>query len=360
MSQDLKLKHKCPHYVVEEWLALEQDRQTLYFQQNPSSSQVKLLWNRQEVPKQGLYSSVEVTSLIPEPYEIETGDNDVFAISVSGGSTQQVTLPVGRKVKTRNIVAALNEELEGVTASEVRGRVHLRADRQGPDVSLKLEGGSAHETLGFEELRFYQTRTLIPGWSLVRRQDDEDPNARKLVFNEPLPVLDDIFEVSYYTRRQVCRRCMALGIENDLKHSQDGQPVLAENQTLLLQEVEKIIFTIRGSHPFHEWYGTSILDLIGNKIVGGGQIVEARLAAEISNAISRYRQIKEEQSRYQPVSDAEFLQQVTEINVEQDSSDPTIFYVSIGLRSRSGEIEQVEDTLMVSGASFAENFQFIR
>jgi phage baseplate assembly protein W len=200
----------------------------------------------------------------------------------------------------------------------------------------------------------------VPGWEIIKDKNNMDPHARVIRFHEPLRTDDDIFEVSYHTVRGVCRRCMGLGIENDFRHDRKGDPIFVENQRLLLQEVEKIVFTVKGSNLFHRWYGTSISELIGTKIVGGGQYVETQLVTEVSDALERYKQIKEQQSRYQPVSRKEMLQRIVSIEVKQDKYDATVFDVSIVLESQSGELEQITDTLLVGDASFAQGFQRVK
>jgi len=360
MSKDLRIKNVCPHQVIEEWLAIDTDRQTLRTVRYPSSSQVKMLWNRTLVPKQGLYSTVEVTGLQIEPFEIETGDNDTLSFSVDGGITQTITLPTGTAVTAASVVRSINGNASGIVATVTGGRVTLRHDRSNAQSTFKFEGGNGHTTLGFSELRFYRSRQIIPGWEIIGEANNVDPTARVIRFNEALHTDDDIFEVSYFTVRGVCRRCQGLGVENDFRHDRQGNPVFVQNQRLLLQEVEKIIFTIRGSNVFHNWYGTSLADLIGTKIVGGGRYLETQLVSEISNAIDKYQQIKDQQGRFQPVTRRELLQRVVSVNVAQDSKDPTVFFVDMVLESQSGELEQIQDTIVLPDASFASGFQRIR
>lgn len=360
MSKDLKLKHKCPHYVVEEWLSIERDRQTLRTVRFPSSREIQILWNRIIVPPQGLFSNVEITGLVRGPFDID-GDTDEFSFSIDGGATQTVVLPHGRAVRSTQIARRINEETTGIRASNTNGKVALALEGSEPDSTLKMEGGSAHTELGFPELRMYRGRLVVPGWSLVKEDPrfTEDPLARKIVFDEPLRTDDDEFEVSYHTIRAVCRRCMGSGVENDFRHNQKGDPIFVRNNQLLLQEIEKIIFTIRGSNVFHRWYGTLISDMIGSKIVGGGAMVESQLVAQISSTIERHRKLKERQAQIQPVSRAEMLNRVVSIEVEQ-GRDPTVFFVSITLESQSGEIETLDDELLISDADYADGFQLVR
>ena len=69
--------------------------------------------------------------------------------------------------------------------------------------------------------------------------------------------------------------------------------------------------------------------------------------------------MKEHQSRFQPVTRREMLEQVVSVDVEQDPKDPTVFRIAIELRSRSGETNIVEDTIILSQTSFAQGFQRI-
>lgn len=345
--------------MVEEWLALEQDRRTLRTIRFPSSQEVKILWNRIEVPKQGLASRVEIKGREQGPFEIDATTN-VVSISVDGGLIQNVTLPQGNSVRAETIARILNEQLRDVVVGTSRGYLTLSLETTGPESSLKMEGGTAHGVLGLASERVYQGKLVVPGWSLLKDTDrGDDPLARKIVFDEPLKTEDDDFEVSYYTLKGVCRRCMGLGIENDFRYDVRGEPVFVQNQQLLLQEVEKIIFTIKGSNIFHRWYGTNLANLVGSKIVGGGNIIESQLVSEISSSIGRYQEIKDRQAKVQPVTRGERLDKVVSIDVEQ-GRDPTVFFVNIVLQSRSGQIETLDEELVISDASFADGFQLAR
>jgi len=359
MSKDLKIKQRCPHHVVEEWLALERDRQTLRTVRFPSSREIKLLWNRIEIPQEGLYSSVEITGLVRGPFDIEAGE-DTLAFSVDRGNIQTVTLPRGRAVQSEQIARRINEQSQGIRASNSGGRISLQLVGANVNRTLKMEGGTGHGTLGFPELRQYRSRMIVPGWQLVKdTATGDDPMARKILFDEPLRTADDEFELSYYTIRAVCRRCMGIGVENDFRYDRKGDPVFTRNQNLLLQEVEKIIFTVKGSNTFHRWYGTTLTDMIGSKAVGGGSIVESQLVGQISSTINRYQQLKERQSKSQPVPRAELLNKVVSIDVTQ-GRDPTVFFVSIVLESQAGEIKAIEDEIVVSDAGFADGFSLVR
>lgn len=347
MSKDLRLKHTCPHLVSCEALALDADRRTLRTVQPPSSNAVLVYINGQFVPRTGVFSRIEVTSLIPQPYLIEASDNDVVSISVNDGPTQTVTLPTGVAVSAEDIATVLDDNLTGVTVHAEKGRIVFLHEQAGPNTTLAMKGGSAHATLGLKELRVYRGRQVLPGWTLIRDPRSPVPTDRVIYFNEALKAQDDIIEVTYTTQRSLCRRCNGLGLENDFRYDQVGEPLFVENQILLLQEVEKIVFTIKGSNVFHTWYGTSLFNLIGSKIGAGGQILEAQLITEIQTALENYQNIKDRQALSQEVTALEQLRRIVSIEVRQDPRDLTVFRVSVALENRAGRIEQFEDTLIV-------------
>jgi phage baseplate assembly protein W len=344
MSQDLKLKHVCPHRVLCERLALSQDRQTLRTVQPPSSSRVTVHINGLDVPSTGMRSRASVRTPIPQPYTIPA--NTVLEVQVDQRATQQITLPAGTRVLASTLATYLNPLMSQVNVTAEDGRVYFEHMEEGPQTSLLFSNAQANAILGLPALRRYQGKEIYPSWTLVRDPRSPVPSDRIIRFGKPLKTLDDRFEVSYTTRRELCRRCSGLGIENDLRYDTQGDPIFVENQFLLLQEVEKIVFTIQGSNVFHRWYGTRLFDLIGTKITNG-QFLETQLVSEIQTTLERYRQIKEDQSLIQEVTRAEQLNRIVSLTVEQDQRNPTIFRVDLVLENRAGRLESFADTLIV-------------
>lgn len=348
MAKDFALKHVCPHYVLNEWLAVEEDRVTLNTVRYPSSSKIEIEANGHLVPRDGLKAPAKVTGRVSQPYQILNNTNDQLRLRVNNGPLQVLYLPTGTAVSVNQVVDAINEQATGIKAEAANGRVSLTTEAKGEDATLLLQSGTAHETLGFQSTRFYQGRLIIPGWDLVKVPNTVDQFARQIKFRQPLSSTDDILELSYYTRRQDCRRCSGLGLENDIRHDNRGEPSLVTGINLLAQEVEKIVFTIRGSNVFHQWYGTSINDLIGSKIIRGGSFVSNQLRNEIATTLERFRQVKSNQATLQPVGDQEFLQRVRTISVVQDDVNPTIFRIRVEIQNAASEIEQITQTLVLN------------
>lgn len=356
MAKDFQLKHLCPHQVIGEWITLNRDGKTLRPLRYPSSSQVRIEIDGLEIPKEGIYSTPSIAGRQRQPFSIYQGKNDTLKIKVDSEDTQTIILPQGKSVNTSSIVRRINESAIGFEAVDNNGLLTLKHKRSGKGHSLMLDGGNAHATLGFPPTRFYRSDIIYPAWDLVKPPNESDELLRLIVFETPIPNVDSIFEVSYVTRREDCRRCMGLGIEHDLRHDERGDPEFLRDVDLLVQEVEKIVFTIRGSNVFYTWYGTSINDLVGRKIVGGGQFLETQLLTELSSVLERYRNVKQQQSKHQPVTDQEMLVRVNSINVQQDPSDPTIFRVQVDLQNRSGVVDSLNKILVVK---YIDDFEFV-
>lgn len=343
MAKDLALKQICPHFITGEWAAIDRRSRQVIRPVMPvtATTQVGVTVNGQDVPSSGLFSGITITALQKPPFHIIQGVNDVFKIR----GHAPVTLPPGHHVTARSVVQALQQ-----------GFPHLRVDAPGhiqitavspEEEEIFLDGGTAHETLGFPLYRQYVSRVVVPGWTLQKPPNHPDPEERYIVFKEPLKSQDDIIELSYFTKRENCRRCQGLVTEHDFRYDSKGDPIFTGGLPLLVQEVEKLVFTIKGSNIFYTWYGTSISDLIGSKIVRGGRFIETQLASEISGALATYKNIKEQQARYQPVSEQEALLRVQNIEVQQDQFDPTYFRVTIALQNRASELDVITKTIVL-------------
>jgi hypothetical protein len=310
-----------------------------------------------EVPRQGVYAKVQIKGTSLQPFDIFENKNDVLKIQVDKDVVQTITLPKGKSIGIKSIVDSINNQASGFHASNLNNYLLLEhKDKGGVNTTIQLHGGSAHKTLGLPSVRFFKGKEVLPPWDLVKPSGTPDELARLIVFDTPLKSSDDIFEVSYVTRREDCRRCQGLGIENDIRHNDIGEPEFVEGIDLLVQEVEKIVFTIKGSNIFYTWYGTSINSLVGSKIVAGGRFLETQLVSEINTTLERYRNIKVQQAKYQPVRDQEFLMKVKSVIVTQDPDDPTIFRVKVDLQNRAGVVDSLNKLLVVK---YIDGFEFV-
>jgi hypothetical protein len=185
---------------------------------------------------------------------------------------------------------------------------------------------------------------LYPRWSLINDPNTlNDRPTRFIVFDRPIESLSEFVEVSYTTIRQECRRCGGVGVENDWRYDRAGSIIKARNAELLSQEVLKITYTVKGSNPFHPWYGTGFLDAIGKKLTDQG-LVQNLILSDLQDAFRRWQSVKRNQEGpriAQFVSDEEFPFRLLVVNLEQDPVDPTVIYVAAMVQNRSSSPIQI-------------------
>jgi hypothetical protein len=192
--------------------------------------------------------------------------------------------------------------------------------------------------LGLVSNRIYRGKDTFPGWTLVSDPSILEDRPRRLVyFDEPL--LDDssFVEISYTTVQQECRRCGGIGVEHDWRYGPDGKLSMIRDETLLLQEMLKVMYTVKGSNPFHSWYGTSIIDRIGSKNASSGVLHNA-ITTDVYNTFANWQKIKKAQEGPdigQPVSDEEFPFRLVSVKLEQSQNDPTVLFLNIEVQNRS-------------------------
>jgi len=352
MSYDRQIDQVCPHTVVEEALYLSSDRMTIRPLRPISSlNSVTVRLNGQiEVPSMGVPLPASSMGLKEGPFTIAQGVNDTFAIAVAQGATQTVTLPAGSKIPAERIAALFNSSFQGVLFSVMGNKLAFKTLSDGRGASVFVRNTSTlATTLGIQTNREFRGQQNVPGWTLIG-----DPSAladrptRLIVFDEPLRSGSCHVEIGYSTIRQECRRCGGTGVENDFRYSNDGEPVVIRDEALLLQELQKDFYTIRGTNPFHTWYGTALLETIGKKLTAGG-FVQNLIVSDIYQAFNRWQSIKRQQEERvgQFVSDAEFPFRLLSVDLQQSTQDPTVVFVSITVQNRSNTPIQLERGLRI-------------
>ena len=185
--------------------------------------------------------------------------------------------------------------------------------------------------------------SVFPSWSLINEPNTLlDRPVRLVVFDEPLRGFQSHVELNYITVRQECRRCGGLGVENDWRYNIEGNVVEVRDEALLIQEVQKIVYTVQGSNPFHNWYGTTILNMVGRKISNRG-LIQNFIVSDIREAFRRWQSVKRQQEENvgQEVSDAEYPFNLLRVTLKPDVSDPTVVYVTAVVQNRSTQPIQI-------------------
>ncbi len=342
MSFDRKIDQICTHRAVEEALFLSSDYQTVRPLRpiaSVVSTQVRIN-GLIDVPSVGVQAPAQVVTGKAGPYTITQGVNDRLILSIDGGPDQVIIAQDGKKIPTKDVIHNLNTSISEGTFEEFNGKIRLRTGSVGKRSLLHVKSGSTlASVLGLVEDRVFRGVKSIPGWSIVRDPNTlSDRPTRLIVFDQPLKGFSDYVELNYTTIRQECRRCGGLGIENDWIYGRQGNTIEVRDEALLLQEILKMMFTLRGSNPFATWYGTLLTDTIGRKLSAGG-LIQNLISSEITTAFSRWQNIKKQQEEAvgQFVSDREFPFQLLSVSVEQSTQDPTVIFVNATVQNRSGQ-----------------------
>lgn len=347
MSFDRKIDQVCDHTVTEEALFFDPDRLTvkpLRPISNVHSVKVRLN-GALDVPSVGVKTPALGKSSLPGPYNIKAGVNDTLIVSVDDKPNQIVTVNAGRVISAKTLADNLTHLVSGAFFSTTKkNQIQARSITSGRASRITFKDGSTlATTLGMTLNRVYRGQQVASSWSLIT-----DPNTlsdrplRLIVLDEPIDGTNDYVEVSYSTVRPECRRCGGSGVEHDWRFDAAGEVIQVQKSDLLIQELLKITYTVKGSNPFHGWYGTGLLEAIGKKMSDRG-LVQNLIMSDIQDAFKRWQSIKKQQEENigQDVSDEEFPFRLLAVNLESDSEDPTIIYVNSLVQNRSSQPIQI-------------------
>jgi phage baseplate assembly protein W len=310
------------------------------------------------IPREGLCATASTVGGREGPFEIVAGVNDKFAVSFKGGSYQVVTLFQGLRVAASDIVSFLNSSVSGVRFSTVRGRIRAETVESGDSAYFFLGPvhdstgapiGTAHDVLGLPNNFEVRGRTVIPPWVVEATPNTVNPSQpHRVRFVESIPATSSYFELSYYTKREFCCRCRSVGWEYDFAPDDRGDLQVVEGADLLLQMVEKVVLTTLGSDLFASTYGTTLANKIGTK---APEMFKLEAYRQITQALSQLQSMQVQQSRVQEVSDAEFLEAIDGVSVEQSVEIPELFMISIAFHNRSRQPLSVT-RLVQSGSGY--------
>ena len=350
MSYDRQIDQVCPHLVVEEALFVQGTNFNMVRPLRPISSihSLSIRVNGSiEVPSQGAQIPISVEGTKVGPFNI-TPSTNTLTLQVGTASPQTITLPLANQVSPSRVVSYLNSGLQGVSffVTQDQKRIGFKSNDSGRSARVFIvDSSTLTSVLGLTKNREYRGRQVAPGWTLVN-----DPttltgrSARLIVFDEPFKGFQDFVEVNYSTVRQECRRCGGLGVENDWVYGVDGEVGQVRDEALLIQELNKIMYTHRGSNPFNVWYGSNLLDQIGSKVSAGSVLTKNTISQDVHVTFGRWQSIKkqQEQSSGEPVSDREYPFQLLSADIEQSTQDPTVIFLTITVANRSTDPIQLQ------------------
>lgn len=346
MSYDRQIDQLCPHLVTEELLLVQRDGQTVIPIRPISSydSVVVRLNGELSVPSTGVHLPAQSCGSREGPFTIVAGVNDRLVVRVNSEAPQVVVLPPATKMPVAKLAEMLTSQLRGMRFFADRSFLRFRSDYLGNDATIFIDPSSTLAGLvGIRVNRMFRGSQSAPGWTLIN-----DPNTlldrptRMVVFDEPLRGFNDYVEINYTTIRQECRRCGGIGVENDWRYANDGNVAEVRQEALLLQELQKVMFTVQGSNLFHPWYGTTIVEQIGQKQTTRG-IVQSAITSDINKTFLRWQSIKkqQEQNVNQFVADEEYPFRLLGVLLEPSQEDPTVLFVTINFQNRSSKPVQL-------------------
>ncbi len=321
MSFDLALEQTCTHRITEE-LRYPQGGDVVV-PQMPLASDVRVRLNGLlDVPSQGVSIPARVLS-VTGPF-VSKGVTLLIGI-------QSIPIPRG-SYSADQLLRVLSSVPNATVFFQAKdGRIIIETKEIGPYAKFYLPASSGAMLLGLKP-RVYHGSTVAPGWSLVGVPGKlDDRPLRQILFDSPLPAETNFIELDYATTLTECLRCGGVGIEDDFSFS-GGKVVTLRDEDLLLQEIRKIILTIRGSNVFHTRYGSKLGTLIGQKNIPS--LVKSQITADIQQTLQMWLRLKTAQEAAgQLVTDGEMPVRIVDLQV-QDSSPNTIG-VDITLESRA-------------------------
>lgn len=341
MSYDRQIDQICPHVVAEEGLFVSPvDRQTVVPMQ-PINNIDSIYVNYNDVltvPAMGVQMPAQATGAKVGPFSITTGVNDQMVVSVNQGLDQTIVVPATNLIVANSLIGIMNAQVQGMAFTSNGNQVGIKTAAVGRGASIYVRGTSTLAgTLGLTVNRDYRGLQACPGWTIITDPNSlTNPPKRLIFFDEPLKGFNDYVKLSYSTSQQFCRRCGGLGVENDWRYGSSGETANVEDEALLIQETQKLMFTMIGSNPFHTWYGTEIVNSVGQKIAAGGFVQNAVLQ-EVYTAFSRWQSIKRKQEDVvgQILTDEEYPLRLVSATMTQSTSDPTLVYLNITVQNRS-------------------------
>jgi hypothetical protein len=351
VSLDRKIDQVCPHQVRDEFLFIMDDRQTVSpLRPIASADSVSVRINGlADIPSFGVQVQARVVGTIEGPFTV-TASTNRLVVQVNDDLPQTIVLPPLTGVTAHKLAEMLSLNVQGLTFFAERNRVGVGTSLLGQDATFSFLVGSTISTvIGVTVSRIYRGRTPFPGWTLVSDPSTLSDRPRRLVyFDEPFPSDSNFVEISYSTVKEECRRCGGLGVENDWVYGTNGEVVTVSDETLLIQELLKITYTVRGSNPFHSWYGTTIVEKIGTKNAASG-VLQNAITSDVYTMFARWQGIKKFQGdKIQFVSDEEFPFRLVSVRLDPSQTDPTVLFLNIEVQNRSSKTFTISRGLVLS------------
>ena len=338
MSKDLQIAHACPHLIRYERVSLDSGR--FISPASPIEGDNLLVLRRDgvELPAEGLFREAFIQSPLKGPYRIKT-DKNTLVVGLEGGVSYSLVIPP-KIYSPQALVGYLSGKLGEISVLE--DNLSIRFTDEGRRVGFTLQG-TAMESLGFEvsKVRAKPLR-ITPAWKLRKGLT----GGYMLAFEKPLDP-EGLLDITYTTLKSECRRCNATGVENDFRFSVEGDLTTIEGYDLLYQNIAKTLLTIQGSNPYHEWYGSNAVGLVGKKSTTA---LPALIRQSVKEALDRFQGLQREQAKLQAVTNEERLLSLESVDVSRIGADETSVLCRVVVRAESGTPVNINIVFAVPGS----------
>lgn len=338
MSKDLQIAHACPHVIRYERAFLDNGKFITTSSQILGDTLLTLRRDGVELPADGLFREASVTAPLKGPYRIKTGKSDL-SIRLQDGTLYEVSIPP-KIYSVKVLVDFLSGKFGQVTVEEENLALKFTDNQRG--VGFTLFGG-AMESLGFTLTKVRaKAKRIAPPWKLRK----EPYGGYLLAFEEPLEP-EGLLDISYSTSKTQCRRCNATGVENDFRLNADGDLAQVAGYDLLYQIIAKSLLTVQGSNPYHPWYGSSAMKLIGKKV---SSALPSLLRQSVKETLDKMQSLQREQMKIQGVSNEERILSLENVSVERIGNDETAVLCTVSVRAASGKPVSINIIFAVPGS----------
>ena len=188
-------------------------------------------------------------------------------------------------------------------------------------------------------IELYASDDLVPktNYSIVSDPLTVDIYRPKMILlNKKWQEIEDYFEVTYVTQANFCPKCAGRNFIDDISYDVKGDLFTIRNEKLLLQNLEKFTVTELGSNPFHNYIGTALVTLLGQKL-SDPNFTANKMIGDINNSLSKFKDMQDQyRLTGRVMTTGEILEAIENINVTVDPEDPTIMNANITAKAQSG------------------------
>lgn len=338
MSEDLQIAYACPHYIRYERVSLENGVYIIPASPINGSGLVEIRRDGVVLNPSGNNREARITTPNVSPFRVRNTSN-TLTISTSEGYTNSITLP-SKIYNSATLIADLQTMLGSIQVKETKNKaLTFTDDKLGVGFTLS---GTLLKALGFnKQKQVVKTKKDSPAWSLSSRINGYNIQFKKTLDPEGL------LEISYTTEKKYCRRCGSSGVENDFRFGIDGQLNKVRDTDLLYQNIAKTLLTEVGSNPYHKWYGSSAMSLIGQK---NNAAISVALQLSVQQALDKLIRLQQGLKKVQNISLEERILSVQSVQVSQLNDNATALLCNVVVRSGANRPVSVNIVFSVPGA----------